>query len=147
MKWEKAVLPHPSFLIVYYKTKVIFGPMTWPQVHATCSSKLKEKNSKSKLTQFKCMNWLSIPIIKNEEFMLSLTLFTRYRPVPFVMPVSPRKAWLRPIRCDAGNMWLRNAKLANPLPPLGVVCYNCHTSLSLYTNVHATHGMQEKGMT
>ena len=53
--------------------------------------------------------------------MVSL-LFTRYKPVPFVIPNLPSEAWLRPLKCDSKEfLRLNKAKLATPLPPLGVV--------------------------
>ena len=59
---------------------------------------------------------------KKEEVMISLSLFARYKPVPFVLHMLSGVAWLRPIKSDVGELvWLKNAKLATLSPPLGVV--------------------------
>ena len=76
------------------------------------------------------------------EVMLTLPLFTWYRPVPFIMPNLLCMVWLRPLKLEN----LHDSKKPNWQSPHHhwVWCrYTCHSSLNSDTHEHATRGIHE----
>ena len=77
--------------------------------------------------------------------MLSIPLFASYKPVLFIMPISPSVAWLQPLKCDGELTWLKRLNLQLPHTNVCVVALHFHIYLNSNTYIHVTHGTHERG--